>query len=149
MQNKPIPGKYEFTEPFSITGCVEYVGVGIAGGMCKKEQTVEFAKGDVIYSDKAFYDDATDSWSIGIVFFGQNRSIPLSKVVRRASQIETAMETKILPSKTETTTEIPVASPVSQFVEQHMLAIGAAVVVVVVLVGIVWWWRGGLQSKQK
>lgn len=134
MQNKPLPGKYEFTEPFSITGCVEYVGVGFAGGMCKKEQTVDFAKGDTIYSDKAFFDDTTDSWSIGIVVFGQNRSIPLSKIQRLADQSEASQ----VPPATQTTTEIPVASPVSQFAEQNMIAIGAVVVVIISLLVIIW-----------
>lgn len=135
MQTKPQPGTYEFIQPFSITGCVEYVGVGIAGGMCKKEQTVDFVVGQKIYSNKAFYDDQTDSWSVGVVVFGQNRSIPLSKVARVT---ETTLKTNVQSVEQKQTTQVPARDELSKPTEYTAVAVGGGVILLLVVLATLW-----------
>lgn len=90
MENKPESGNYKFTSPYSVDSCVKYVGIGIAGGTCKKFKTTTFNIGDVIYSDRAYYDSETEIWSVGITLESQNIGIPTSKVQPTDNNVTTS-----------------------------------------------------------
>lgn len=81
----PVAGKYRFTQPFSITYCAEETGGSGIISLCKREETISFAVDDIINSYGGGWDDNEQTFIVGFIApNGQNRVIPVSKVVKVA-----------------------------------------------------------------
>lgn len=72
---EPEKGIYEFESSHEVTQCKS---VGPMGD-CLKKRVTKFIKGQMINSDRAFFDDKKMAWDIGIVLHGQNISLPVNK----------------------------------------------------------------------
>lgn len=66
MQPKPALTSFALTEPMGYYKCHEYVGFGIAGGMCKRGEMITFNAGTTITPVNYFYNDKTDKWQPAI-----------------------------------------------------------------------------------
>jgi hypothetical protein len=120
-EEKPLTGKYEVVVPYSISGCVKYVGYGIRGGECLKNGTTLFNVGDIIYSHDAFYNSDSNAWDIGIEIYDQYRSIPLSNLEKVSDAIP-------ITSKNVNT--------ILQFLNNYglIIEVGLALVVILILI---------------
>lgn len=120
-EEKPLTGKYEVVAPFSISGCVKYVGYGIRGGECLKNSTTKFNVGDIIYSHDAYYNSDSNTWDIGIEIYDQYRSIPLSNLIKVSDS------TPITPKN---------ENPIFQFLKNYglIIEVGLALVIIILII---------------